>query len=55
MAEATRLKDVQTDLKRLIDLMEQRHAEYTQHRTTNGAHMDRLEATVGALQLSTAS
>ncbi|PNX62051.1 hypothetical protein L195_g052774, partial [Trifolium pratense] len=31
MAENTRLKDLQADMKKLIDLTEARHAEYLQH------------------------
>ncbi|KAJ9537380.1 hypothetical protein OSB04_030113 [Centaurea solstitialis] len=41
----------QTDLKRLIELMEKRHVEYTTDRTIDSERMDRLESTVGNLQL----
>lgn len=52
MAEITRLKDVQADVRKLIDIMEQRHQEYLQQRSTDLQRMDRLELTLSSLQLA---
>jgi hypothetical protein len=59
MAEATRFKDVQIELKevqnslqKVLSLMELRNTEYVRDRESDSLRLDRLEATVGALQLS---
>lgn len=52
MAENTHLKDVQTDLKKLLELVELRHHEYMQHRASDLEHLDRMELTIGNIQQS---
>jgi hypothetical protein len=59
MAEVTRFKDVQIELKevqnslqKVLSLMELRNTEYVRDRESDSLRLDRLEATVGALQLS---
>ncbi|XP_024979726.1 uncharacterized protein LOC112516745 [Cynara cardunculus var. scolymus] len=42
--EATRFKEIQADFKKMIDLMEKRHEEYTTQRSEHTAKIARLEA-----------
>jgi hypothetical protein len=50
MAEATRLKDIQADLKRVLERLEQRDAEYDVNRALDLERIQRLEASVSTLQ-----
>jgi hypothetical protein len=52
MAESTRLKDLQADVKKMLELAEARHEEYLLHRSMDNTRMERLEANVGSLQLA---
>lgn len=50
MAENTRLKDLQADMKRMLEVMETCHIEYTGQRAEDSLRMDCLETALTALQ-----
>jgi hypothetical protein len=52
MAEATPLKDIQADLKHVLERMEQRDAEYDVNRALDLERIQRLEASISTFQAS---
>jgi hypothetical protein len=52
MAEATPLKDIQADLKHVLERMEQRDAEYDVNRALDLERIQRLEASISNFQAS---
>ena len=55
MAEGTRLKDLQADIKKMLEMMDSRYQEYSQHRAADLARMDRLESHLSSVQMGSPS